>query len=42
MNDTGIVYTVNVIIGAILAGVMSRYWRLETRGGSLRYWIVAA
>jgi hypothetical protein len=42
MNDATIVYTVNLMIGAILAGVMSRYWRLEARGGSLRYWIVAA
>lgn len=42
MNDAGIVYTVNLIIGAILAGVMSRHWRLEARGGALRYWIVAA
>jgi hypothetical protein len=42
MNDAAIVYTINLIIGAILAGVMSRYWRLEARGGSLRYWIVAA
>lgn len=42
MNDATIVYTINLVIGAILAGVMSRYWRLEARGGSLRYWIVAA
>ncbi len=42
MNDAVIVYTVNLTIGAILAGVMSRYWRLGARGGSLRYWIVAA
>ena len=42
MNDVVIVYTINLIIGAILAGVMSRYWRLAARGGSLRYWIVAA
>lgn len=42
MNDAKIVYIVNFIIGAILAGVMSRHWRLEARGGSLRYWIIAA
>jgi len=42
MNDLRIVYAVNLIIGAILAGVMSRYWRLEAQRGSLRYWIVAA
>ncbi len=42
MNDPFIVYSVNLIIGVILAGVMSRYWRLEARGGALRYWIVAA
>lgn len=42
MNDATILYTVNLIIGAILAGVMSRHWRLEARGGSLRYWIIAA
>lgn len=42
MNDASIVYTVNLIIGAILAGVMSRHWRLEAGNGSLRHWIVAA
>jgi hypothetical protein len=42
VNDAKIVYTVNLIIGAILAGVMSRHWRREPRDGALRYWIVAA
>ena len=42
MNDPKIVYLLNLIIGAILAGVMSRQWRLAAKGGALRYWIVAA
>ncbi|WP_309669675.1 hypothetical protein [Gemmatimonas sp.] len=42
MNDAMIVYAINLIIGAILAVVMGRYWRLGARGGALRYWIVAA
>lgn len=42
MTDAVVVYSVNLIIGAILAGVMSRHWRLEARGGAVRYWILAA
>lgn len=42
MNQESVVYSVNLIIGAILAAVMSQHWRLEAGGMSLRYWIVAA
>ncbi len=42
MIDNQIVYSLNLLVGVILAGVMSRHWRLEASGGSLRYWIVAA
>ncbi|MBL0937768.1 MAG: hypothetical protein IBJ03_02675 [Gemmatimonadaceae bacterium] len=42
MSQETIVYLVNLIIGLILAGVMSQYWRLEAAGMSLRPWIVAA
>lgn len=42
MNDPKIVYSVNLIIGAILAGVMSRHWRRVPTGSALHYWIVAA
>jgi hypothetical protein len=42
MSQESVVYTVNLIIGAILAAMMSPHWRLEASGLSLRYWIVAA
>ncbi len=42
MSQEFIVYTINLIIGAILAGVMSQHWRLEAGGLALRFWIVAA
>jgi hypothetical protein len=42
MSQETVVYLVNLIIGLILAGVMSQYWRLEAAGMSLRPWIVAA
>lgn len=42
MSQETVVYTVNLIIGLILAGVMSQHWRLQAGGLSLRYWIIAA
>lgn len=42
MIASHIVYALNLAIGAILAGVMSQYWRLDVRGGAVRWWIVAA
>lgn len=42
MSQETVIYLVNLIIGLILAGVMSQYWRLEAAGMSLRPWIVAA
>jgi hypothetical protein len=42
MSQEAVVYTVNLIIGLILAAVMSQHWRLEAGGLSLRYWIIAA
>jgi len=42
MSQETVVYLVNLIIGLILAGVMSQYWRLEAGGMSLRPWIIAA
>lgn len=42
MSDASIVYTINLLIGALLAGAMTRHWRLEAGGRSLPYWIVAA
>lgn len=42
MSQEAVVYTVNLIIGLILAAVMSQHWRLEAGGLSLRFWIVAA
>lgn len=42
MQATAAIYIVNLILGAILAGVMSRQWRLVVGGASPRTWIVAA
>jgi len=42
VSQEAVVYAINLIIGAILAGVMSQYWRLESGGVSLRWWVVAA
>ncbi len=42
MSQEAVVYSVNLIIGLILAAVMSQHWRLEAGGLSLRYWIIAA
>ena len=42
MPQEAVVYIVNLIIGVILAGLLSQHWRLAAVGDSLRYWIVAA
>jgi hypothetical protein len=42
MTQDSIVYFINLIIGLILAGVMSRHWRLEVGGRALQSWIVSA
>ena len=42
MPQETVVYTVNLIIGAIVAGLMSQHWRIESDVVPLRYWIVAA
>jgi hypothetical protein len=42
MPQDSVFYIVNLIIGAILAGLMTQHWRLESGGLSLRYWILAA
>jgi hypothetical protein len=42
MSDASIVYTINLFIGVILSGVMSRQRHLETSGRSLPAWIAAA
>lgn len=42
MPQESVFYIVNLIIGAILAGLMTQHWRLESGGLSLRYWILAA
>ncbi len=39
MSQESITYTVNLIIGAILAALMTQHWRSAS---NLRYWIVAA
>lgn len=42
MPQEAVVYTINLIIGLILAAVMSQHWQLQVGGLSLRYWIIAA
>lgn len=42
MSDDAIVYTINLIIGVILAGVMSSQRQLESNGPSWPTWIAAA
>jgi uncharacterized membrane protein len=42
MTDDSIVYTINLIIGAILSAVMGRQRHLESSGRTLPAWIVAA
>jgi hypothetical protein len=42
MPDAPNVYLINLLIGVLLAGAMTRYWRLEAGGRSLPFWIVGA
>ncbi len=41
MSQETVVYLINLLIGVILAGVMSQFWRLESSGQSLHLWILA-
>lgn len=42
MPQDTVVYIVNLIIGAIVASLMSQHWRDESSGVPLRLWIIAA
>jgi len=42
MSQEALVYVVNLIIGAILAGLVTLHWRQSGRGSNLGYWMVAA
>jgi hypothetical protein len=42
MSQETIVYLVNLIIGAILATLLSYHWRRSGRAGAMGYWMVAA
>lgn len=42
MSQETVVYLVNLIIGAILAALMTLHWRQSERGSVLGYWMVAA
>ena len=42
MPQDTVVYIVNLIIGAIVAALMSQHWRHDAEGVPLRLWIVAA
>jgi hypothetical protein len=42
MPQETIVYLVNLIIGVILAGLMTHFWRLPWRTPNIGYWMVAA
>lgn len=42
MSEETIVYTVNLIIGLILAGLMTHHWRRAGRAPAMGFWMVAA
>lgn len=42
MPYESVVYTINLIIGAILALMLTQHWRLAGRESSLGYWMAAA
>jgi hypothetical protein len=42
MPTERLLYLVNLVVGLILAGLMTQHWRLEVGGARLREWIVAA
>lgn len=42
MPQESVVYAINLIIGAILAVLLTHHWRLAGRESSLGYWMVAA
>ena len=42
MNPETVIYTTNIIIGVILAGLMTGHWWRQGRAGNVRYWMLAA
>jgi hypothetical protein len=42
MHQETLVYLVNLIIGAILAGLLTLQWRLPWRAPNMGYWMIAA
>lgn len=42
MPQESVVYAINLIIGAILAALLTHHWRLADRESSLGFWMVAA
>ena len=42
MGQETVTYLTNIVIGCILAGLMTHYWLREGRSATMRYWMVAA
>src|SRR6186713_1626541 len=42
MGQETITYLTNIVIGVILAGLMTHYWVRQDRPPTLRYWMLAA
>lgn len=42
LSTETVIYVVNLVIGAILASLMTHHWQLAGRGKSMGYWMVAA
>ncbi len=42
MGQETITYLTNIVIGVILAGLMTHYWVRQDRPASLRYWMLSA
>lgn len=42
MGNETVIYLTNIIIGVILAGLLTGHWWRQGRAGNLRYWMLAA
>ncbi len=43
MNQESVIYTTNIVIGTILAGLVTHsWWRRRSTGGAMMYWALAA
>src|SRR5262245_54781059 len=42
MGQETITYLTNIVIGVILAGLLTHYWFQQGRPATMRYWVMAA